>query len=520
MLDVDRAPGGDAASIFMKRPGGNSLLSDRLTDNVALVLSRCRLIGKVLVVGVSGGADSVALLLALNELKESHQLRLHLAHFDHGYRDGSAADALWVTELADRLHLDRTVGNCTGRAGMDALPVGLEAAGRRARYAFFANVAARTSASATLVGHTEGDQLETRLLHIVRGSGLRGLGGIAEDSLVRPDDLTSVRVIRPLLGITRAVTEAYCAERGIMPRCDPTNQDVRFARNRLRREVVPQLLKINPRLGVSLDRLGRIASDGEAFFEAELDRHIATWVEVCPTCWTLDRSHWVILHPSLKRGLLRRASLTLVPGSDVGADAIESAVVACDRWPAGKRVTWTDYREVAIEHTSIEIRLMSETVRPPASFDFDLTGTGKVDLTKIGWLTWLRVARGSDRVDDWPVLHYQHVTSVCRDRTYDRWHADLDRAALGKPPWVSVRSRRPGDWLAPAGMTGRKKIHDILVDAYIPGRLRDHVPIIESPNGIAWLVGLRRDRRFLASDACSDVICVEVVSSFRGQLKP
>jgi tRNA(Ile)-lysidine synthase len=305
-----------------------------------------------------------------------------------------------------------------------------------------------------------------------------------------------------------------------MPRCDPTNQDVRFARNRLRREVVPQLLKINPRLGVSLDRLGRIASDGEAFFEAELDRHIATWVEVCPTCWTLDRSHWVILHPSLKRGLLRRASLTLVPGSDVGADAIESAVVACDRWPAGKRVTWTDYREVAIEHTSIEIRLMSETVRPPASFDFDLTGTGKVDLTKIGWLTWLRVARGSDRVDDWPVLHYQHVTSVCRDRTYDRWHADLDRAALGKPPWVSVRSRRPGDWLAPAGMTGRKKIHDILVDAYIPGRLRDHVPIIESPNGIAWLVGLRRDRRFLASDACSDVICVEVVSSFRGQLKP
>src|SRR5207244_8767393 len=138
--------------------------------------------------------------------------------------------------------------------------------------------------------------------------------------------------------------EHFCAERGVGPLLDPTNADLEFARNRIRRRVVPQLTRINPRFADALDRLGRIAAESEDFIEDELDRRLDGLVEITERGWTIDRARWRSLQRSLKRALLRRAAKSLSPGQGVGAEAVEPAMSAIDEWNSGRRLVWPDTR--------------------------------------------------------------------------------------------------------------------------------------------------------------------------------
>lgn len=224
--------------------------------------------GERVVLAVSGGADSCALLLAVDELIKSGRLALQItvAHLDHGLRGAAgAADARWVESLARELGVEIEVGRASVDQSARAARDNLEQAARRERYEFLARVARECCARAVLTGHTLDDQAETVLLALLRGSGADGLGGMRPvRSLDETDE--SVLLVRPLLGwARRAETEEYCRSRGVCVRMDEMNADERFARVRVRRKLLPLLQTFNARVVESLARTAELLrDDGDA----------------------------------------------------------------------------------------------------------------------------------------------------------------------------------------------------------------------------------------------------------------
>lgn len=234
-------------------------------------------------VAVSGGPDSLALLSLLRDILPSFPLHLTVAHFDHGWRPDSASDAQFVEDLAHRWGY----AALTARAD-PALPH-TEASARDARYQFLRDAAARTGSTAIALGHTRDDQVETLLLHLLRGSGSRGLAAMRH----RSSDLA-----RPLLDIPRSDLEDYLTNRGLTPRRDSTNDDPRFARNRLRQILLPAIDAFEPSARRLLAQTAEILGDEDRLLEDQVDELAAGILD--------DRGAFEALLPALQRRLLRR----------------------------------------------------------------------------------------------------------------------------------------------------------------------------------------------------------------------
>lgn len=221
-----------------------------------------------IVVAVSGGADSTALLLAFDELIKAGRmaLKLKVAHLDHGLRgEAGACDARFVEELSGALGYEFDIGRGAVARRARATRDNLEQAARRERYEFLGRAARECEARAVVVAHTLDDQAETLLLALLRGSGARGLGGMR---VCRPFDESGddLLIVRPLLGwAQRAETLEYCAERGVRVRSDEMNEDERFARVRVRRQLLPLLRTFNPRAVETLARTaGLLRAEADA----------------------------------------------------------------------------------------------------------------------------------------------------------------------------------------------------------------------------------------------------------------
>jgi tRNA(Ile)-lysidine synthase len=230
----------------------------------ALLASGLPLAGEAIVVGLSGGADSVALLDALTSLAGRRDFRVVGAHLDHRLRPESAEDVAFCRGLCERLDapLHAATADVAARAERDG--GGLEQAARRERYAFLRLVRAETGAAAIAVAHTRDDQAETLLLRLLRGAGATGLGGM------RP---RVGRLVRPMLGVSRAEVLDHLRERGLPWREDPTNADTRVLRNRVRHELLPYLeARFNPALREGLARTAGLLADEAAHLTTEADR--------------------------------------------------------------------------------------------------------------------------------------------------------------------------------------------------------------------------------------------------------
>src|SRR6267378_4336843 len=208
--------------------------------------------GERVVVAVSGGPDSLTLLSVLREIVPAFPLHLTVAHFDHGWRPDSHTDRDFVAAMAATWGYEFR----TARAA-DDIPH-TENAARAARYAFLRRSAADTESTAIALGHTQDDQVETLLLHLLRGSGSRGLGAMRR----RDADLA-----RPLLDISRKDIEAYLSRLHLVPRRDPSNDDPRFTRNRLRQQVLPAIDAFDPAARELLARTADILSEEDRFLE-------------------------------------------------------------------------------------------------------------------------------------------------------------------------------------------------------------------------------------------------------------
>jgi tRNA(Ile)-lysidine synthase len=226
------------------------------------------------IVAVSGGADSVALLLALDELIKAGRLSVELttAHLDHGLRaEASEEDAAWVAALSRRLGYEINLGRVSVKERVEAGGDNLEQAARRARYEFLARAAECEDARLVLTAHTMDDQAETVLLRLLRGSGPDGLGGI--EPVRALDTGQSVLLARPLLGwARRAETENYCLKRDVRFRVDEMNRDERFTRVRVRRGLLPLMRTFNGRVVEALSRTAELLREDAAALQEAAEK--------------------------------------------------------------------------------------------------------------------------------------------------------------------------------------------------------------------------------------------------------
>lgn len=394
-----------------------------------------------LVVAVSGGADSTALALILAELADEFGLVLHVAHFDHRTRPRSAAaDAQFVADLASRIGAPIRVGRAT------AAPKSEEEA-RDARFAFLRRVANEIGATAIATGHTIDDQAETVLLHLTRGSGLAGLAAM------RP---LRDGVARPLLAVTRQDTVAICRAAKVRPREDPTNRSLRFARNRVRLRVLPELARINPQVRAALARF----ADAAAQADDELARSVA------------PKDAGPVASARIAADGARVVAIDALP-----MDAAPRQRALADAWRAATGKTLNARNRAALE---------ALTRSTDGSRRLDLPGGAA--LREYGEL---RLGR--------PVATTRRDTVAPLDRgssvTWHGWRISLDVAArdtaesggldAASAARLSVRARRAGDRL------GRgRKLQDLFVDAKVPARLRDTWPIVALDDVVLWVPGL------------------------------
>ncbi len=225
--------------------------------------------GDRVLVGVSGGPDSTCLLLVLAALRRSLGFQLEAAHFDHQLRGRRAAakEIRFVSSLAERISVPLHVGSGDVRRHARERKRSLEEAARELRYSFLATTASEANCASVAVGHTRSDQAETVLLHLVRGTGLRGLAGMTPSSTWPIPAKHALDLIRPLLSLSREHTAQCCDALGLAPVDDPSNRSSTQTRSRVRHELLPLLRSFNPRIEDALARLASSASDDVALLE-------------------------------------------------------------------------------------------------------------------------------------------------------------------------------------------------------------------------------------------------------------
>jgi tRNA(Ile)-lysidine synthetase-like protein len=317
--------------------GGSARDRDELVERVRAFVADRRLWrpGQRLVVGVSGGADSMCLLDVVRQIARSPR-RIHVVHVDHQLRPDSSLDAELVAERSAHSGMTCEVVRHDVAGYAAERRVGLEQAGRISRYRAFARAAVERRAAAVLTGHTLDDSIETVLMHVVRGAGVEGLAGIAPSErldLARLDASApgsgpiSVRLVRPLLVVRRAETTTYCQRNDVPWRTDPTNENPSFLRNRVRHHLLPVLRTYNPAVDLAIARTANLLRDEEEALRRSVERSWRRLARPVPRGAALDGPGWRRQPLAARRWLLRRAARELgAAGDDLGFDAIERAV--------------------------------------------------------------------------------------------------------------------------------------------------------------------------------------------------
>ena len=449
----------------------------RFEGEVREALEAAQLTGRRLVVAVSGGPDSLALLYALHRLRDELGLALHVAHLDHRLRgQDSAADAEFVAQTCAKLGIDYTVENVDVLAFRREHRMSLEEAAREMRYRFLANVAEQVGADAVALGHTSDDQVETVLMNVIRGSGLRGLRGMRPVSKQRiaGSDLT---LFRPLLNLPKQDTIAYCEALDLTPRADESNRSMEMTRNRIRLELLPLLRDMNPAFGDAALRLSRNAVDALAVVDKAVDEAWSDAVTEEGESIRIDRERFFELDAALRSHLVIRA-LSHVKGDTQGIERIhvDDAVNAVIE-SSGSQLHLPGGLRLIVEQRSAHLYAEDDVF---ASSSFDASPLAVPGLKTVGgWrISTERIKIASE---DRSSGTYWHSA----EQFVERFGRGVDVSSL------AVRSRVPGDRFQPLGMSGTKKLKDFMIDEKVPGSMRDGVPLIVTSRGIAWVVGWR-----------------------------
>ncbi|MCU0574535.1 MAG: tRNA lysidine(34) synthetase TilS [Syntrophobacteraceae bacterium] len=465
-----------------------------LQSRVLDFIRRHRMIrpGDNLLVGVSGGADSMALLHILKALELDLGLhRLTAAHFEHGLRGAeSLEDRAFVERMSAELGVDRRCGAGDVRGSAREMRVSWEMAARFCRHRFFRSLATEENCRIALA-HNANDQAEEILLRLCRGSGPSGLGGM------RP--LEESGIVRPLLFATRAEIQEYLESRGIPYRIDSSNDAPVCQRNRIRLEVLPLLERIMATGVVDcIQRHARLARDEEEYWKAII---ADLWPKVCLSEGEgevrLRTGEIRELHPAVARRVLRHA-IDRLQGHLQGINArhIELISTLIREGRPGSGIHLPSSLRAGLQAQSLVLSLEKKRreAGPVPGEPWIIEGPGVWSRGSLSLKLQIREVKDMDPPYPW--------TSM------EKHKASMDAEKICWP--LCLRSRQPGDRFQPLGISGHKKLQDFFVDLKIPREMRKAMDILCDSEKICWILGHRLDDRVKVTCRTRRVLLIEV----------
>ncbi len=443
--------------------------------NVKETLKRHHLVlsGDRILVGLSGGADSVCLIDCLLALSEELNISVSAAHVNHGLRGQDAdEDEAFVRKFCQERKVSLFVHRADVRALAKDMKTGLEEAGRNVRYAFFRELQEKYGFHKIATAHHADDNVETVLMRLMRGTGPLGLGGILH---------CNGDVIRPLLDVSREDVEAYCKARNLSYRTDLSNYETNYTRNRIRHELIPYIEEqFIPSFRQSFQGQIELYAACGAYIKDEAEKLFQAEKKFVPEGFGFScRS--LLTHAEFLVGMmLYRLMQQLAGRQEISSHHVNAVMEILHKQKGAVSLPGNVVAEIC--HGNLYVR----RIVPDCSYSYE-------------WNPEVFISETGQTVT------FVEVQEMPEKQRNDIIYLDMQKLAGKK---LVIRSRKEGDVFYPLGMEGRKKLQDFFVDQKLPYFLRDQVPILTVDNEIAWVAGYRGDRRFTATKETSTILCV------------
>lgn len=450
--------------------------------------------GDRILIGVSGGPDSTALVHILHSLMDELQILLYVAHLDHCFRGPeSAADAEFVRELAERLGLPAVIKSEDAAAYASAMNLSAQTAAREIRYRFFEETAKKCGCNKLATGHNANDQTETVLHHFLRGTGPAGLRGIPP--------VRDGWVARPLIEVPRSQIEKYCREKQLTTRIDSSNLKLAYTRNRIRLELIPLLQKeYNHNLIETLLRTSDIFREEEECLEGITEEY---WRGVCleseASLISINLKKFLETPRVFQRRIIRRGWSALT--GSVHNITYSHLTAATELIFQGRTGSVFDLPGlVKLEKSYDRINLYkSADMRTIADYLYELRIPGVTSIPETG---------------DCIVAEEPEGVLCSGPQNPNEITIDLDKVSV---PLI-VRSRNPGDRFCPLGFNGSKKLKKFFIDSKIPRVERDRYPVLVTSDGqVIWIAGMRADRRWAATPETRRALRLKLIRNVKKQ---
>ncbi len=448
--------------------------------------------GDRVLVSVSGGPDSVALLSVLIQVSEKWSLNLNVMHFNHGLRGKeSEEDEVFVTRLCHELGIPCCVKKLNLKPSTSLTqPSSLQELARNRRYEILTRMALEIGAKKIAVGHTADDQAETLIMWIVRGAGSLGLSGIPP--------VRDPYVIRPLLETSRSEILGYLQRRELEYRTDSSNNKPMYWRNQVRQEVMPILKRYNPNVTKTIARQADIVREEEAYL-SQLAHQALEQVQEVKTSngLTLNRDRLVNLPLAMQRRVLRMAIREVSGTTQMSSfDTIEAVLKQVVK---GRSGVWGRLQDVCITREYELIRFSCSQMSMPAPQSINQMYQFVAIPSQVVWPLTGQTMNVSTSLSS--------EQNVLKDLNRNRAIFDADAFS----PSLVLRNWKAGDYFYPFGMDGkRKKLQDFFSDVKVARSQRSKVPLLVAPEGIIWVGGYRTDHRFRVTEATRTVLMVDL----------
>lgn len=465
---------------------------DSFLKKISEVLHDLIVPGEKVLVGVSGGADSIALLYALHHFSGIRKFSLFVAHINHMARgQDSYDDACFVKGVADKLSLPFFLKEIDVEKERCKIKTSFQDAARIIRYQYFEEILNSLGGHKIALGHSADDQIETILMNLLRGSGLKGLAGISQ---VRGN------IIRPFLKIYRKELEKFLVKKGISFRHDSSNLSQKYLRNRVRHDLVPYLENYNPGIRRGLQEMSEIAREDDALL-SKMTRDIfiqkSRFQDENEKILVWDVNDFQSYPVALRKRLIREIYYRITGNMlEITAQHVQQIIHLFNEPKSGKglnipgRVTVTcSYRSIVFE------RLNEKTKGKLKDSQQDSTQIIIPGFTELPLGQMQVETRIYDQKKDFPALDPSRQA-----------YLDLGKTGLT----VKARFFRPGDRFCPLGMSGSKKLKSFFIDRKVPRNLRFQIPILTNAvDDIIWVYGQRISHCYRVTDNTKKILFVQ-----------